>query len=72
MTLDLKDRVFAIVNGSENGLKVEELAEALAKDIEKIIKTALDNLSEEKRITKNRGASVYLTTYHKPSLIRRA
>ncbi len=69
--MDLEDRVLAIVDRSRGGLTVEAVAQAYAKEMEQDIRETLDRLSLEGRLTKNRGASIYATTYHRAVSTRR-
>ena len=56
MMLDVKERVFAIVDGSDGLLDFEAVAHAFAQSVEKMLKVALDELAnDDDRIIKNRG-----------------
>jgi hypothetical protein len=63
--MSLEDEVLSIVNRTKGGLTIEAVSLAYAKEMEKSLKAALDKLADDGRITKNPGASAYLTTYHR-------
>ncbi|MGA2492012.1 MAG: hypothetical protein ABSF67_03575 [Roseiarcus sp.] len=65
MTLDIEDRVFAIVDRSERPLDEQSIAEALVEDMEEMIKSALDKLVSEHRITKKRGSGPNVYMYER-------
>lgn len=70
--MELQDRVLAIVERSRGGLTVEAVAQAYAKEMEQEIRETLERLSGEGRLTKNRGASISATTYHRAIAARRS
>jgi hypothetical protein len=69
--MDLKSQISAIINESERGQTLEQVAEKLAERMLPTIKSILDDLSEQGAIGKNVGASIYLTTYHRAKIERR-
>jgi hypothetical protein len=68
--VNLEDRIMDIVRRSRDGLTIEAISLAYAKDMEKEIKAALEGLCDRNIIKKNRGASIYLNTYHRIPLDR--
>lgn len=66
--MDLKNEVLAIVDQAAKGLTVSEVADELRLRIEGEIRPALKALDKEGKITSNRGAGGYRTTYHRVPL----
>jgi hypothetical protein len=65
MTLDLKEHVFQIVNSSAGPLDLRAVVDESSSRLEKAIKAALDELSDEERITKNRGRGESINTWER-------